>query len=168
DLDEWARERRRQKRPDAEWRHLHDLAERLDGGEQRREVRRLRGSGTLAAERIARQGLQAWLGGAGPAGPRGGVGGRAGEAVARVGGEKGPGARAGTGGGDASPCLGRGRGGGRGGASSAGGPGRASGRGSPAGSSREVSGVPETAAAGKGHRMLPGGTGIASEPRNCP
>jgi tetratricopeptide (TPR) repeat protein len=46
-LDEWALERRRKERPEAEWRRLHDLADRLDGDDHRREVRRIRVSGEL-------------------------------------------------------------------------------------------------------------------------
>jgi tetratricopeptide (TPR) repeat protein len=40
-LDEWARQRRLRKRPEAQWRRLLDVAERLDKSDRRREVRRL-------------------------------------------------------------------------------------------------------------------------------
>jgi serine/threonine-protein kinase len=40
-LDAWALERRRQNRPQAEWRRLLEVAERLDRNDRRKEVRRL-------------------------------------------------------------------------------------------------------------------------------
>jgi serine/threonine-protein kinase len=40
-LDAWMLHRRRQKRPEAEWRRLYRLAERLDESEQRRQLRAL-------------------------------------------------------------------------------------------------------------------------------
>jgi serine/threonine-protein kinase len=40
-LDGWALARRRQKRPEADWRRLHELADRLDRSEQRRQLRAL-------------------------------------------------------------------------------------------------------------------------------
>ena len=44
-LDAWAQERRRQKRPEAEWRRPHALAEQLDGEARRQEIRRIGASG---------------------------------------------------------------------------------------------------------------------------
>jgi serine/threonine-protein kinase len=40
-LDEWALQRRRKGRPEAEWRRLLEIAERLDRNDRRKEVRRL-------------------------------------------------------------------------------------------------------------------------------
>jgi len=63
-LDEWALDRRKRNRPEAEWRRLSDLADRLDGNDRRRELRRIRNSEALRTERvqweIARS-LNPWL-----------------------------------------------------------------------------------------------------------
>jgi serine/threonine-protein kinase len=52
-LDEWASERRRQAKPQAEWQRLADLAALLDGepGSKRRELREILGRGRLPLER---------------------------------------------------------------------------------------------------------------------
>jgi serine/threonine-protein kinase len=52
-LDEWTSERRRLRRPEAEWRRLADLAQALDGdpGSRRRQLRELLARGNLARER---------------------------------------------------------------------------------------------------------------------
>ena len=49
-LDQWARERRRLGRPEADWQRLHDLADRLDNNERRRELRQIRVSRGLQDE----------------------------------------------------------------------------------------------------------------------
>jgi serine/threonine-protein kinase len=52
-LDEWASERRRQHKPNVSWRHLTNLAERLDDnpGSQRRELREILARDQLPLER---------------------------------------------------------------------------------------------------------------------
>jgi serine/threonine-protein kinase len=53
-LDNWALERRRQKRPEAEWQRLLRVAERLDPGEEHRRLRGLLFKGSLPrAEAVA-------------------------------------------------------------------------------------------------------------------
>jgi len=52
-LDEWCLDRRRHYRPEAEWQRLNDLANELDRNEGRKEIRRMRVSDALLAERAA-------------------------------------------------------------------------------------------------------------------
>jgi tetratricopeptide (TPR) repeat protein/tRNA A-37 threonylcarbamoyl transferase component Bud32 len=58
-LDEWARVRRRDKRPEKDWRRLSEVANGLDRDAGRRELRRLRETGILLQEREAIHTLQA-------------------------------------------------------------------------------------------------------------
>jgi tetratricopeptide (TPR) repeat protein len=53
-LDAWMLERRRQKRPEAQWQHLFRVAERLDSSERHRQLRAwLLGGSPLRAEAVA-------------------------------------------------------------------------------------------------------------------
>jgi tetratricopeptide (TPR) repeat protein len=52
-LDEWSLVRRREQRPEVEWRRVSDVADRLDGDPRRRELRHVRQSSGLAQGREA-------------------------------------------------------------------------------------------------------------------
>jgi serine/threonine-protein kinase len=60
-LDEWAQERRQKQRPEASWRRLAELADRLDGNERTRELRRLLADNRLRQERLVGALTQALL-----------------------------------------------------------------------------------------------------------
>jgi serine/threonine protein kinase/Tfp pilus assembly protein PilF len=63
-LDEWCLDRRRRKRPEAEWKRLKDLADKLDGNDRRREIRGIRTGNALRVERALAEvatALSPWL-----------------------------------------------------------------------------------------------------------